>query len=147
MKKLALSLTFIFMASIAFSQENDDYSNTLTKMLEVSGSQELFRSMLGQMTAMYKQQQSNVPEDVWKEIEADLATNSLKELTTMLTPIYKQHLSLEDLKGTIAFYNTPVGKKLAEKTPLISAQSMQVGQQWGMALGAKITSLLKAKGY
>ena len=51
MKKLALSLTFIFMVSIAFSQENDDYTNTLTKMLEVSGSQELFKSMLGQMTA------------------------------------------------------------------------------------------------
>ena len=96
---------------------------------------------------MYKQQKSNVPDDVWKEIEDDLATNSLKELTTMLTPIYKQHLSLEDINGAIAFYNTPVGKKLTEKTPLISAQSMQIGQQWGMGLGAKITSLLKAKGY
>lgn len=147
MKKVILSLALLIMASNAFAQENKEYTNTLSKMLEVSGSQEMFKAMLGQMTAMYKQQNSTVPEAVWNEIDVELASTSLQELTTMLSPIYQQHLSIEDLEGAIAFYNTPIGKKLAEKTPLISAQSMQVGQQWGIKLGAEITKLMKEKGY
>ena len=103
--------------------------------------------MLGQMTAMMKQQKPEVPELAWADLNDDLAVDALKELTVLMSPVYQKHLTLEDLKGIIAFYNTPIGKKFAKKTPLITNESMQVTQQWGMKLMGKIQQKLKDKGY
>jgi hypothetical protein len=47
----------------------------------------------------------------------------------------------------IEFYQTPVGKKYAEKTPLIMQESMQVGQQWGMKIGQEFQNKLQEQGY
>lgn len=134
------------MASFTFAQSNREYTNTLSQMLEKSGSQESFKIVLGQTTAMLQQQKKDVPDNVWEEINDDLSKSALKELTILFSPVYEQYLTLEDLKAVIAFYNTPIGKKFAQKTPLITTQSMQVGQQWAMQLMPKIQGILKEKG-
>ena len=71
----------------------------------------------------------------------------MDELADMLAPVYEKHMTENDLKKIIEFYQTPVGKKYAEKTPLITQESMQVGQQWGMRIGQKVMERLKEKGY
>jgi len=43
----------------------------------------------------------------------------------------------------IAFYESEIGKKMVEKTPIIMQQSMQIGQQWGMEMGAKIAMRMR----
>jgi len=35
----------------------------------------------------------------------------------------------------LTFYQTPLGRKTVEIMPLLSQESMQVGQAWGMGLG------------
>jgi len=72
---------------------------------------------------------------------------SIDELVEMLAPVYKKHLSEDDLDKIIQFYNTPVGKKLAEATPAITQESMQVGQQWGMKVGQIVADKLEKAGY
>ncbi|MNL81411.1 hypothetical protein D3C87_2085160 [compost metagenome] len=56
-------------------------------------------------------------------------------------------MSEQDLKELIAFYQSPIGKKLAEKTPFIVADSMQAGQVWGKKLGEDIIKKIQEKGY
>ena len=72
---------------------------------------------------------------------------SMSDLVTMLTPVYQKHLTEKDLEEIISFYNTPVGKKLATSTPMITTESMQVGQKWGMEIGQKVVERMKEKGY
>jgi len=65
----------------------------------------------------------------------------------MLVPVYQKHLSESDLKNVIAFYQSPAGKKFAEQTPIITTESMQVGQQWGLKIAQQFMEKIKAKGY
>lgn len=146
-KKTILTIALAIITSISFGQENNEYEQTLDKMLQVSGSQESFKGAIKQMLGMYKQQKPDVPEKVWKEVEVELSASAFEDLSKRLVPVYQKHLSLEDLKGIIAFYGTPLGGKYAEKTPMIMTESMQVGQQWGMQLGQKIGQILQEKGH
>jgi hypothetical protein len=68
------------------------------------------------------------------------------ELIQLMMPIYDKHLSLEDLKAANAFYATPAGKRLAEKTPVMTSEGFEVGRKWGEAKGRQIAQRLKEKG-
>ena len=85
----------------------------------------------------------------------------LQELRTVLSGIAPVHTvrlvrnpfslrnrnGLSDLKKITAFYESPVGKKLAESTPVMTAEAMEAGQQIGMGIAKEIMANLKEKGY
>lgn len=148
MKKLifaALLITsFVFNTQ---AQEADPYKGTLKEMLVASGSMGTFQVAIKQVFNMYKQQKPGVPDEVWGELEGSFSKTSIDDLAEMLTPVYKKNLTQSDLQAIIDFYQTPAGKKFAEKTPSITQESMQVGQQWGMKLGKEVMGKLQEKGY
>lgn len=149
MKKALFSIILLFTFSTQlFAQTDDDaYIQKLEQMFKLAGSEEAYKAVIKQMTTMYKQQYPKAEPDFWDEFEKEFSSASMNDLTTMLTPVYKKHLSSEDLDGIIAFYQTPVGRKYAMKTPLIMQESMQVGQEWGIKLGKELDKKMKAKGY
>lgn len=133
----------------AYSQsETQTYKEVLKELMTKQGSNETFTTVVKQMIDMFKTQEgSAVPEKFWDEMEKEMTESGIEELTVMLVPVYKKHLTIEDLQEIIAFYNTPIGRKYAEKTPFITQESMQAGQTWGMEIGTKIAEKLKAEGY
>lgn len=147
MKKNALLVSILLISATAFGQITDSYKSTLKQMMKASGSEATFGVAIKQIVGMLKAQKTNVPDNIWTEFEAEFSKASMDELVDMLAPVYYKHLTEDDLKKMLDFYNTPVGKKYAEKTPLITQESMQVGQQWGMQMGSKFAEKLKEKGY
>jgi hypothetical protein len=148
MKKISILFLFLlFICSQTFAQRSTTYSATLKKMLQVAGTEATFSMAIKQMVSMFKEQKSAVPDSVWNALEAEFGNTSMDELVTMLVPVYEKHLTEKDLQEMIAFYQTPVGKKYAEKSPFIMQESMQVGQQWGMQVGTAFDEKLRAKGY
>jgi hypothetical protein len=99
------------------------------------------------MFTMFKEQYASVKEETWVSLEAEFKNTSINDLIELLTPTYQKHLTLEEIKGLIEFYETPVGKKYAQKSPLIMQESMQIGQQWGMKIGEEFAKKMKDKGY
>ena len=147
MKKVLL-ITFLFVScSSVFAQVTESYKNTLKQMLESAGSEATFSVAIKQMFGIFRQQKSSVPDEVWAGLEAEFEKASMTELVEMLAPVYQKHLTEDDLKKIIEFYQTPAGKKYATKTPLITQESMQVGQQWGMKVGQQFMQKLAEKGY
>jgi hypothetical protein len=55
-------------------------------------------------------------------------------MTDLLVPIYARYLTKSDVEELIAFYKSPLGKKLAAVTPGISFESSRVGQQWAASI-------------
>jgi uncharacterized protein len=147
MKKTFLIVSILLLSGSAFCQVSDSYKATVKKMLHATGTEATFAIAIKQIVGMYKQQKTNVPPDVWEEMEKQFAKTSVDELVEMLAPVYHNHFTEDDLKKMLEFYDTPVGKKYAEKTPLIMQESMQVGQQWGMKLAQQFAEKLKEKGY
>ena len=116
-------------------------------MLKLTGAEETFNGVVKQMLALVKSEKTNIPDNFWKEFEKDFLNTSLDDIVDRLAPIYVKYLTLDDVKKIIEFYQTPAGRKLGEKTPIITRESMQMGQQWGMSINQKIQDKLKEKGY
>lgn len=148
MAKALKLFSFIALLSISsYGQVDEDYSKALTKMFEVSGTEETYQSVTKQMFSMFKQQYANVDVKIWKELEQDFAKTSINDLTEMLAPIYAKYMTKGDLEAMIEFYQSPVGIKFAKNTPFIMQESMQVGQQWGMKIGEDFAKKMKERGY
>lgn len=148
MKKFISTLSLIFiLTNLSFGQTDNEYRETLQTMFKVSGSEEIYQTAISQMFTMFKEQYSSVKEETWVSLEAEFKNTSINDLIELLTPTYQKHLTLEEIKGLIEFYETPVGKKYAQKSPLIMQESMQIGQQWGMKIGEEFAKKMKDKGY
>ena len=52
-------------------------------------------------------------------------------------------MKMSPLKDGIEMYKTPIGKKIAQKTPLITQETMNVSMQWGMESSSKIQELMQ----
>lgn len=85
----------------------------------------------------------NIPEEFWAEFKREI---DAKELINMTAEIYAKHFTAQELDELIAFYKTPIGKKLIEKLPIITSESMEKGQAWGANLGQKVMQSLIEKG-
>jgi len=147
-KRLFLVTALVFSSTmISFGQDSNSYKTSLKEMMDASGSAATYKVAIVQTIKMLKSQKNDVPESVWQDFEATFLKSAQDELFDLLLPIYQKNLTEADLKAITAFYHTPSGKKLAEKTPFIMQDSMQAGQQWGMKLGEEFTKKLQEKGY
>lgn len=148
MKKILSTLAFtILLISATYGQVDKDYAKSLRKMFKVSGTEETYQTIIQQMFGMFKQQYPQVEEEIWDEFEKEFSKTSLDDLTEMLVPVYSKYLTIEDLEAMIEFYSTPTGKKFARNTPMITQESMQIGQEWGLKMGEDFIKKMQEKGY
>jgi hypothetical protein len=100
------------------------------------------------MIKMYKESESMsiVPAEVWDDMEKDMI-KEMDDLYEKVAVIYDKHFTEDDLKAIIAFYESPIGKKMVKETPEIIRESMDVGRIWGEEIGRKIGEKLEKKGY
>lgn len=148
MPKLLLLIALFFCLSVSsIAQVDKNYNDTLKSLFEVSGTESTYQVAIQQMFGMYKEMYTEVDASTWDELELEFSKTSLNELTKMLAPVYKKYLSIDDLNEIIRFYNSPVGKKFAENTPLIMQESMQIGQEWGKKIGEEFLKKMEERGY
>lgn len=63
----------------------------------------------------------------------------------MVVPIYDRHLSHEDIKGFLKFYQTELGKKMIKTYPLIFQESMALLQDWSKSIEALIKNMINQR--
>jgi hypothetical protein len=143
MKKLTIAIILNGIALLGFSQDSAKIASIKT-LLEVTGSGKLGVQAVQNMIASYKQNLPSVPEEFWNEFMKEVNTDVL---TSMVIPIYDKYYSLEELNAIIAFYQTPIGKKVISTLPQIMQESMQAGQSWGKEVGEKAFNKLKEQGF
>lgn len=133
---IALCVAMLFgVASSASAQApNEEYKAVLGKLLEASGSMSTAKSMVPQIIAMVKQQSPSVASTFWDGYQKKWEDKFGTKLVELYAPIYYKHLTLDDLKKIVAFYESPVGKKMGTATPAMMTESMQMGQQLGMEI-------------
>ena len=135
MKKPIVILALIVTFFTSHSQ-NESYKDVLLEYMEVQGSLDSFNNSIDQMSQMMGGQ---IETDKLKPIMDEMFLS----LVDALVPVYKNHLSIQDLKDGIEMYKTPIGKKIAQKTPLITQETMNVSMQWGMEFSSKIQELMQ----
>ena len=129
----------------AQSDNNKEYRATLEKMMNLSGALEVSKTMVPQMVSMMKQASPGTADAFWDDFAAKWKTKFADRMVDLYVPIYQKYLTIDDLKDLIAFYETPIGKKLAEATPKMTVEGMQLGQKIGMEMATELQNELKAQ--
>jgi hypothetical protein len=146
MYKIMFIIGLCLSMYVCQAQQTDSEKDIL-KLMEVNGSAANYDLAFDQMIAQYKMMKPNVPQMYWESARRDVFNKEIVELNKKLIPIYQKNFSNEEIKQLIAFYTSPLGKKLTEGTAKIGKESMQVAQPWGMALGGKLNGYLAEKGF
>ena len=121
MKKLFITLVFIFIAQLTFAQ--DAFKADVKKIIEATGA-------TGPMQMMKEQIMENIPlskrADFSKEFDA-----SLPALYEKLVKVYMETYTHEDIKEMLKFYDSPVGQKISKLSGEVYKKSTEAGQVWG----------------
>jgi hypothetical protein len=125
MKKLIVAVAFAFVTHVGFAQD-EAFKKDVLRVIEMSGAANQMKSAKNQILQM-------VPKEKQAAfiIEFD---STLPSLYDKLAVIYMEEYSKEDIKAMIAFYESPVGKKINEKSGVILEKSQAAGQEWGQGL-------------
>ncbi|MCA1563361.1 MAG: DUF2059 domain-containing protein [Acidobacteria bacterium] len=130
------------------------------RLMEVTGALKLARQMAS-MTAnqMLKATQAANPQiparagAIITEItnaEFDQAFAPGGEMAAGIAEVYARHFTVDELREMIAFYESPIGRKVTESLPVVAQESMQVGMGWALKrmpeVQRKIQERLKAEG-
>ena len=134
MKKIFITLILLISFNSLTSQDN--YKSLLIDYMTAQGQFETFNATIDQMGSMMG---VTIKESDKEEFTKDV----MGSLIDLLVPVYKKHFSEQDLKDAIEMYNTPIGKKISEKTPIIAQETMQASMQWGMELSQKMQKYMQ----
>lgn len=124
MKKVALTFILFITAHFAFAQ--DAFKTDMKKYMELSGQLNTFEMLT-------KELENNIPEAKRVEFNKELKS-SLSVLMDKMAEMYMTEFTHDDVKEMIKFYESPVGKKLNEKSAILFEKGQQVGQEWAMGL-------------
>jgi uncharacterized protein len=110
--------------------------------------------LIPQIMGSLKKENRKIPDPVWEEFTglcAEEMKRSLPELEEPVIAIYDDNFSADEIKQLVAFYQSPVGRKIVIQLPQIMQQSVTMGQSWGQQAGARaverVRAAAKQKGY
>lgn len=104
------------------------------RLIQASAGDKLGIQIFDQIMAQFSQSGMVRPE----LIEKLRAKTNPGELVALIVPVYTKHLTNEEMSAMIQFYETPTGKSVVSKLPLIAQESMLVGQTWGANLAQSV---------
>jgi len=107
----------------------------MRKLFQITGKNDLFKQITAEFVRLQKKSAPDVPQEFWDQF---LNESNLNELIKSATPIYQKYFTENDVKGIIAFNESPLGQKLITLTPQLTKEMMQVGANWGETLQHKI---------
>jgi hypothetical protein len=124
MKKLFITGAFFFIAHFTIAQ--DAFKVDVLKVIQQSGA-------AAPMQMAKEQVMENIPlikrEAFSMEFDA-----TLPALYDEIAKIYMEVYTHEDVKQMLKFYESPIGKKMADSLGEITKKSTVAGQEWGMEL-------------
>ena len=117
MKKVIITLALVLVAQFGFSQVDEAFKKDVLKVIEKSGGG-------AQVNAAKKQVLSMIPAEKQTAflVELDVILNKIQDETAK---IYMQEYTKEDIKAMLAFYESPVGKKMTAKAEILSTKSQE----------------------
>jgi uncharacterized protein len=120
-------------SGIAPEKEKD-----IRRLLELVGTKALMAQAMGEMEkATRPELENSLPVGDYREklIEAFFAKFRQKfdvqKMVDLAVPIYDKYFSLEEVRGLIRFYETPLGQKSVSVLPQLTAELMNEGRQLG----------------
>jgi uncharacterized protein len=120
-------------------------ADVLRRLLQRVQAAEQALSMMEASLPAQRAATPRVPAVFWDRM-LSTARERKDELNDMIAGVYDRHFSTEELRQLLAFYETPLGRKLLASQPSIMQESMVAGQEWGRRIGETVATQLAAEG-
>ena len=144
-----LAMTVFALAGPSLAQQAHPVDSataaTARRLLELTGAAQLTLRGMETMVPAQRLASPQIPAAFWDAFLAR-ARHDISHLVDSLIPIYAAHFTKAELQQLVQFYQTPLGRHLAEVQPLVVQESMQAGQRWGMVIGRDIGDSLARAG-
>jgi hypothetical protein len=116
----------------------------IREMMDIMGMNTLMDQMMSQMIGEFRKSMPNVPSEFWDTAEEEFRQEPFMPL---VMPLYDKYFTEEDLDVIVVFYKSPTGQRLIKTLPQLTAESMQIGQQWGQRVVGRVADRMLEKGY
>jgi uncharacterized protein len=158
MRMATMAIALAAMSPAAHAQQPSAAAlATAKEIVSLTGSTVLFTPLIAgvieQAKLLLLQQNPNLGKvltEVGDKMRADMAPR-FEELVNELARQYATHFNEQEIKDLLAFYKSPLGKKLIVEQPAVADASLKFAQTWANNLSdeviAKMREELKKKGY
>src|SRR5262245_986789 len=145
-RTLTLLLPFALFANEALAQT--EAKKTAVELVKLIITPATYKDMLQQMTdnmlPAMRAQAPNLPPDIATKLVAAVEDAlPYDELVGWTADVYASKFSVPELKDLIAFYKSPVGRKLARIMPELMGES---GKKMGELLPVRLPAAMKKQG-
>lgn len=130
MKKIIVLTVFLIVSVTINAQENESFIKDTERLVEIV-SKPAFKPIIDQFSGLVA---ADKKEEFLKELDKTFPT-----LFKAMSKIYMEEFTHQEIKDILAFYATPTGKKMAEKSGILAQKGMAAGQAWGMEIQALIS--------
>jgi hypothetical protein len=62
----------------------------------------------------------------------------LNEVIEQIAAVYARNFTPDELREAVAFYRGPTGQKIVQKLPVITQESMAIGQRFGQSIASEL---------
>ncbi|WP_292009915.1 DUF2059 domain-containing protein [Chryseobacterium sp.] len=136
-RKKVITVFVLFLGILSFAQSKKEKIKEVMGLMEVD---KLTMQTAEQMIGYYKNNFSDIPEDVWNDFLKEIHPEKMIESYVL---IYDKYYTESDLDELITFYKSPVGQKTIKNMPAILKESMEAGAQFGREIGERLLQKMK----
>jgi uncharacterized protein len=142
----------------AAPMDKEEKHQNIAKIVEMTGVLQNTMTnvdrLLPQVINVIRKAHQGIPQKVLDAFEQDGKDEFHKAVPELIAPIiaiYDSNYSAEEIRELLAFYQSPLGRKLTQGMPQIMQQTLAVAAAWGKNAGARVTERIrvsaKEKGY
>ena len=141
------------MAGSAHAQQQPSATSLILarELVEAKSAMRLFNPVISGIIEhhrnLFMQTNPNLARDlneVAQKMHAELASRRV-ELEQQIVRVYAQYFTEQELKDAVAFYRTPLGKKLISEEPKALDESMKVANEWSNKLAEEVIAKMRAE--
>jgi uncharacterized protein len=148
----ALFAAVVFGGSaIAQTQPSAEAVDTARQIITLKGGENIFNTLIPgvieQGRYMFEQQNPNLGNplrEVATKLRNEFASRQA-ELNTEVAKVYASRFTEKEMKDLLAFYQSPLGRKLIVEEPRAIDQSMTYAQDWARRLSDEVLVKMRAE--
>lgn len=124
---------------------------TAKEIVTIKGGDSLFGALIpniiAQGKAMFEQQNPALGKDlntVAEKLRTELAPR-IQDVNNEVAKAYASHFTEAELKDMLAFYKSPLGRKMIAEEPKALAQGMNFAQEWAQKFSEEVLAKYRAE--
>jgi len=129
-----------------------EFEKDILRLLDVTGAQKLGDQLTNNFMVQFGQairaSNPNIPPralEIANEVARSFFTERYPQLVPRMVQAYAKVLTPDDVKQMLAFYETPLGRRLIQVTPALAQAGAQAGQEWGQSMLPDLQQALQTR--